>query len=323
MGPFVPAGPKPPSSAASTSDKSEVVRRVERKEKDDDQHKKWHNVRQFVAYVFTLAAFTVLAAPTIISIQLGLDVDAAYWIGRWGLLAIFVPIFLLGQHFYHLWMLAHSSRRRRYIFVFTPVLPAVLFMIIGGTYMSFARHLYGQLKSSDCSGNSPTPAKFWMQEAYDEAHDAYKQCVARLEKENFGEPLRRHPNLQSCQEWETLLENGGGVVPWKGYKISAGTLRQHNPSNNHRWQYLADVEVNHLCGGFCTQGPALFVSYDEVGRVGGSCAQFVAFKFLSIQHWGLVVFAIGLITVCLAIPGYIYSRSFLTTLGYKSAVTIG
>jgi len=296
--------------------------RVQRVEKENDDFRKWHNIRQFIAYMFTLTAFTVLAAPTIISIQLGMDVDASFWIGRWGLLAIAVPIFLLGQHFYHLWMLSNVNYRRRYIFIVVPILPAVLFMIIGGTYMSFARHLYGQLKSEDCSASSPIPAKFWMQQAYDEAHGAYDTCIKRLETENMGEPLRRHPNLQSCMEWEDLMADKSGVVPWKGYKVSPGTLRQHNPSNEHRWQYLANVEVNHLCGGFCTPGPALFVSYDATGRQGGSCSQFVAFRFLSIMHWGIVVFSLGLLVFVLSIPAYISSRSLLTNMGYKSGVTI-
>jgi len=298
---------------------ADMGRRVQQK---DEDFKKWHNVRHFIAYMFTLTAFTILAPPTIISIQLGMDVDARFWIGGWGLMAVFVPIFLFAQHFYHLWMLGDKTRRRRYIFIIVPVVPAVLFMIIGGTYMTFARSLYGQLKSDDCTASSPMPAKFWMQGAYDEAHQAYDQCITRLTAENQGQPLRRHPNLQSCSEWEDLQLGVKGVVPWKGYKTAPGTLRQHNPSNDHRWQYLADVEANHLCGGFCSQGPSLFVSYAHTGRQGGSCAQFVAFRFLSINHWGIVIFAIGLMVLVLSIPAYIFSRSFLTNMGYKSAVTL-
>jgi len=287
----------------------------------DEDSKKWHNVRHFIAYMFTLTSFTVLAAPTILSVQLGMDTDAGFWIGKWGLVALFVPVFLLGQHFYHLWMLNEPTRRRRYIFIIVPVIPAVLFMVIGGMYMSFARNLYGQLKSEDCSATSPTPAKFWMQNAYDEAHEAYDQCLARMQVQNQGQPLRRHPNLQSCSEWDDLMSDRKGVQPWKGYKVSPGTLRQHNPSNTFRWQYLADVEANHMCGGFCTPGPALFVSFAHTGRQGGSCAQFVAFRFLSIMHWGIVIFAIGLLTLVVSIPAYLFSRSFLSNMGYKSAIT--
>jgi len=288
----------------------------------DEDHKKWHNIRQFTAYMFTLTAFTVLAAPTIISIQLGLDVDASYWIGRWGLIALFVPVFLLGQHFYHLWMINNRRERRRYIFFLVPVLPAALFMIIGGTYMSFARNLYGQLKADDCSPSGPTPAKFWMQDAYEEARGAYDQCLTRLRNDNMGAPLRRHPNLQSCTEWTDLFDTQNKrLMPWKGYKVS-GTLRQFNPSNIHRWQYLANVEINHICGGFCKPGPSLFVSYDHTGRQGGSCSQFVAFRFLSIMHWGTVVFTIGLLIVILSIPTYVMSRGFLNSMGYKSAAVI-
>lgn len=301
---------------------ADVGQRVQRVEQDkNDDFKRWHNVRHLIAYIFTLTAFVILAPPTIISIQLGMDVDASFWIGKWGLLAIFVPIFLIGQHLYHLWMLSVPSQRRRYLFIIVPVVPAVLFMVIGGTYMSTARHMYGQLKSNDCSLSGPMPAKQWIQMAYEQAHDAYDQCHARLLSENGGLPLRRHPTLQSCAEWKDLLSNRDGVVPWKGYKVSPGTLRQHNPNNKARWQYLADIEATHMCGGFCKPGPSVFVSYSEVGHQGGSCHQFVAFRFLAIQHWGLVIFAIGFLTLVLSIPAYVFSRGFLTSMGYKSAVT--
>lgn len=292
------------------------------KQAEPDDTKRWHNVRTWIAYMFTTVCSIIFAAPTIISLQLGTDVDAAFWIGQWGLLALAVPIFLVGQHFYHLWMLGARNRRRRYIFVIVPVVPSVLFMIIGGTYMSMGRHLYGQLGSSDCTSNGPLAAKFWMQEAYEEAHAAYKQCLTRLQTENLGYPVRRHPNLQSCDEWPQLLEGQKTLTPWKGYEVSPGTLRAHQPSNSHRWQYLANVEINHLCGGFCKEGPSLFASYDMTGRHGGACFQFVAFRFLSITHWGIVLFSIGLTVLVLAIPIYLSSRSMLNNVGYKSALTL-
>merc|ERR1719478_2094564 len=66
--------------------------------KKEEDFKRWHNVRHFIAYMFTLTAFTILAAPTMICIQLGSDVDAGFWIGKWGLVAFLVPVFLVGQH---------------------------------------------------------------------------------------------------------------------------------------------------------------------------------------------------------------------------------
>jgi len=293
-----------------------LLKRVEQ-----DDFTKWHNLRSFIAYMFTFISFVVLAPATIVSIQLGMDVDASFWIGRWGLLAIAVPIFLLGQHFYHTWMLEHAVRRRRYIFIVVPVLPAVLFMIIGGVYMSSAKHLYGQLKANDCDSTSSLPGKMYMQEAYEEARGAYGQCLLRLKKENMGKPLRNHPVLQSCDEWGDLLSGVEGVVPFKGYKVD-GALRQHSTPNDARWQYLANTELNHLCGGFCKQGPPLFASYDLTGRSGGSCSQFVAFRFLAIWHWATVVFAIGTMVLALSIPTYLSMRPMLTNMGYKSGLAI-
>jgi len=321
--PTIPQYQAEEAGEASLSEPREEPPRVSKTESAQKQTR----VRRFLAYMFTISNFVLMSAPTIISIKLGMDVDASFWIGRYGLLAVAVPIFIIVQHLYHLMMIDHTPSRRRYIFLVVPVVPAVLFMVIGGIYMSESRYLYGQLRSDDCAVNSAMPEKFAMENAYVQAREAYDQCRARLLKQNMGQPLRRHPNLQSCSEWDELLEGSTkGVQPWKGQGISSYsdqlTLRRHNPGHEHRWQYLADVELNHMCGGFCEAGPTLFVSYASTGRQGTSCSQVVAFKFLAIWHWATVVFAIGLVTLVLCIPTYVWSRSYLAALGYKSAVTL-
>merc|ERR1719352_2142955 len=131
-------------------------------------------------------------------------------------------------------MLTDKKKLRRYIFIVVPIFPSVFFMIIGGTYMGFSMSLYGQLKSEDCSASGPTPSKWWLQTAYEEAYDAYGHCLQRLTKENNGFPLRRRPNLQSCNEWEELQVGRHGFTPWKGYKIQGALARPHDPDNLRR-----------------------------------------------------------------------------------------
>jgi len=285
-------------------------------------------IRTMLANGFTLGCMLAFAAPTLITFQLGMDVDATYWIGRWGLLAVGIPIFILIQHAYHLWMIGHKNRMRRYIFIVVPVVPAVFYMVLGLTYFSVARHMYGQLKSADCDANASNtfgPAKALLQASYEEARTAYGQCLTRMQEENLGTPLQRHVTLQQCQEWDQMVyDEPVAVTPFKGYKTSKGKIRvpAHSTLQEKRWQYLANVELTHLCGGFCTPGQPLFANYDSTGRYGGSCSQFVAHRMLTIMHWGQVIFTIGTAILVLSIVIYLNSRTLLTNIGYKSGITI-
>jgi len=282
---------------------------------------KLNGARNFLAYMFTLSAFAIFVAPVVISISLASDYDVNFWIGRWGYLAILVPIFLTGQHLYHLWML-QNNKLTRYLFILTPLLPAALFMFIGGTYMSYGRFLYGQLRSDDCAQSSMLPAKFWLQEAYDEAYNAREKCLVRKKSENFDQPLRRYHTLQSCDEWEVLIKNAKTLSPWKGYKIPENSIRVHDPSNIPRWQYLANSELNHICSSFCSRGPALWTNTQKLGHDGAACAPVIAFRFLSVIQSGLMVFTIGAIVFVLTFPIYFSTRGFLGSMGYSSSTAL-
>jgi len=284
---------------------------------DQDEFAKWHNARQFMAYLFTLVCLAFFGAPTIMSIRLGMDHDVAYWIGGWGIIAITVPIFIAAQHVYHLYIIGEKKLRTRYIFVVVPVVPAVLFMIIGGTYMSQARFLYGQLKADDCAADSGLPAKFHLQQAYELAFAAHAKCLGRLHLANGGQPLRRARALQSCREWDAVRDEAG-QHPWKGYPV--GHTRQI--SKIERFQYLANVEATHLCGGFCKQGPSLWSPFSAMGHEGATCAQVVAFRFLAVAQEGMILFVLGAVVLALSIPAYLLSRSFLSSMGYRSATII-
>jgi len=275
-------------------------------------------LQHFAAYMFTLLCFVIFSAPTIICLQLAQDHDVAYWIGKWGNLAWLVPLFLVGQHLYHTWMITKTERRRRYLFIIVPVVPCILFMFIGGTYMSFSSFLYGQLKSESCSNSDFLAAKYRLQRAYDEARTAWDQCVTRQRAQNGGMPLRRIPLLQACEEWEDMTREDKTPLPWKGHDIPAGDIRPHNPDNNLRWQYLANAELNHVCGGFCESGPSLWVSYRDTGHQGGPCSKYIAFRFLSVQHSATIVFATALTIFVLAFPVYFSARSHLAKMGYLS-----
>merc|ERR1712216_740458 len=112
------------------------------------------------------------------------------------------------------------------------------------------------------------------------------------------------------------MGNRSSIEAWKGYP-----LRHHLKKAPHayssEWKYLASVERNQLCGGFCEPGPMLWTSIEETGRQGGKCAPYVAIKMLVIAHEGGVVMMMGFIILVIAFLLYFALGRWMKRIGFK------
>lgn len=284
--------------------------------------------RAQVPYAVSLSTLCVYAAPTIVAIRLGTDPDAAFWIGRIGLVACLVPVFLAFMHVVHLAELARGRPRRSTLSI-TTIFPGVVLAVIGIVYSSESAFLQSHLLSDDCIARSSQPLseKPRLQAAYVLGLRAYAACQERHFERNDRETLPRspHPTLQQCTQWRTADESltlGEDVVTWKGYvdeqtvaewflgSLGFALLSQNywadRPHRTHtvywrEWDYLAQVEANHVCGGFCEPGPSLFVDYDMSGRQGGKCAPLVGLKFGVVRYQAQLVLWTSVISLILII----------------------
>lgn len=175
---------------------------------------------------FTVGLFIAYAAPTVVAVQLGLDPDAAFWIGRAGLLALALPVLIVALHVLHAlrldWRLrAHS----KWLIMIGGVLPAVLLCFAGAIYSAQGNYLYVHLSSGDCTGFSGMKEKPALQAAYAEALEIYERCNARLVLDNGGVALPRRPLLSACQELMPVVPAAVEVVDPNGsmYYAVAGT----------------------------------------------------------------------------------------------------
>lgn len=296
--------------------------------------------RRIVASGFTMAIFVAFSAPAIVCWHLGNDPDVQYWIGRHGELVVLVPLFLIAVYVAHLNLLRKAERPSKRIFLIPILVLGVFFAYLGGTFLIRSLTLSSALQANDCGGQ--LPEKHELQKAYSLAHLAWNTCVERMAQENGGAPLTFSPVLQSCPEWELMTAPAAGnstdlrgaaskadaeKVPWEAYPLK-GSRRTGveapadplapNPATVERWQYLASVEVNYACGGFCDKSQPLWTHFDQVGRLGGQCANFVGHKFLVVQHHGYVILGTNLAAVLLT--GYLLhaSRTELDALGYDN-----
>lgn len=304
-----------------------------------------------LVYSYFFAIFCLFAPPTILCLQFGVDADVVFWIGRWSLLALLVPIFIFVMFIVHLLMIARGTPHKR-IFLWTVAVPAVFFCVMGGIFMNRGNYLYGQLKSNDCSGGGFLPEKMNLQTAYDEAQAIYGACVNRLYNDNRRQSLPFRPTLWGCEEWGSWQtgqdgpSNGRQVGDYGSDMNSERSEEDRSQTRRRRYTsgddsavdfraarqtpeaesddgavqrqmgYLASVESDHVCGGWCKPGPMLWTSYSEVGRAGGKCSSYVAQKFLIVSHQGTVILFVELLTVILAAVYYMQSSKTFSELGY-------
>ncbi|CAK0862499.1 unnamed protein product [Prorocentrum cordatum] len=223
-----------------------------------------------VPYVVSLSALCVYAAPTIISIRLGTDPDAAFWIGRVGLVACLVPVFLALMHLVHSAELARGRARRSTVSI-TAIVPGVVLAVTGIVYSAESAFLQSHLMSDDCIARSSQPLseKPRLQAAYALGLRAYAACQERHYDDNGREMLPRspHPTLQQCTQWRTADDSlvlGEDLVTWRGY-VDEQTVAEwflgslgfdlvsknywaDRPQREHtyywrEWDYLAQVEA--------------------------------------------------------------------------------
>lgn len=129
-----------------------------------------------------------------------------------------------------------------------------------------------------------------------------------MRREGGLEANFRHVTLPMCKEW-FLNANGTNpsvIIPRSGY--SKERVRD--------FHYLATVEANHVCGGFCLPGPTLWTGFGELGREGSMCAPLVATKFLTIRRRADMIFWTSFINCLILIFSYLYARPLFETLGY-------
>lgn len=285
-----------------------------------------------IALLFTIAGFCGFAAPTILTAMLlAMDPDAAFWIGRYGLLAFLVPVFFLAQHFYHVRAINKHSQdgnplSRKFLLAVV-LIPGAFFCVVGGCYMSQAFYWDQVINTQDCVN----PAKQRLQQSYLQAKELYEKCTSRLVAENNNVPLARKITLPMCEEYfrqwneeeiaQSLATRTLGMTPWKGYPLRDETSLLPKSASlkffeDHRreWNYLAAAEANHVCGGFCEPGPMLW----QTQRPGfiSNCAPYIALKFKVVAYEGELLLIVNLLICTSVLLLFHFARTPLEKLGY-------
>mmetsp|Transcript_75979 Transcript_75979/g.180728 ORF Transcript_75979/g.180728 Transcript_75979/m.180728 type:complete len:355 (+) Transcript_75979:83-1147(+) len=344
-----------PSTAPPDGDEEEVLDEVLdafdfTSLEESDTRKLPENARRSANYMFTIAVCCTYMAPVMIAIHLGSDKDVQYWIGDTGLWASVLPIFFVAAYFYNLRELPRGAPSAFCLLLVT-LIPCVFFAVVGGMYKTSATYLYGQLKAEDCVGGGYFDQKPKLHQSYLLAKDIYARCAHRIFEENDFQPLPRQPTLWDCEEFTTVYDGTSmgdegmatflwkyfptfmeaeeevatAMEPWQGYplKDGSGPKSEHAPEAIERmlatradWEYLAWIEINHLCGGVCEAGPMLWTSFDKAGRQEpGKCAPYLALKFLVVEFEATMIMWTPFIMLLCSLPVLGMLRSAATKSG--------
>mmetsp|Transcript_58640 Transcript_58640/g.168392 ORF Transcript_58640/g.168392 Transcript_58640/m.168392 type:complete len:203 (-) Transcript_58640:52-660(-) len=130
-------------------------------------------------------------------------------------------------------VVTRTAVSRRSAVVMSVVLPVACFLIVAMTYKSAAEDLKNRLWDRDCHS---TPSKYRLEEAWQAANTLHRQCLqdrAARVPEASSEELAASLPLYQCDGYAE------GLATWK-----------------NDWEYLASLEGDHHCAGWCESAPA-------------------------------------------------------------------
>lgn len=288
--------------------------------------------RRSLAYLATLSLLCLYATPVVCALHLGLDADSAFWMGRFGLAAAIVPVYIVAVHVGHLAHLARGGRSRS-AFAWAAIVPAVLLCMIGAAYVVLARQLdLAHFEDrEECAQPDAPPHMLELQAAYDQARAALSDCARRSPHSGL-----QPPTLQLCQEWNgkppptvnvseevwEVLNNPNGTAAMGDAEAWTIFPQRKQTKLRKDWgrelKYLATAEASHACSGFCESGPMLWHAADSVvGFAGQPCAPYIGLKLRNTWGSGAAVVLASIVSCVVFLALLLAAGPLLGRAGYK------
>lgn len=266
--------------------------------------------RQGFAYAVSTGLLMANVAPVAILVQLAMDADVVFWIGRCGLLALVVIPYLVMYYCGFTYKIYQGRSSGRIALLIAMVMPPLLLALLAAPYVISSWYVRTRLSSQDCGqGDWGLSDRGCLQEAYEDARFMYDTCQQRLLEENGGLALPQRALLQTCSEWVEGGYSGLATNPWIHPRWSSPAGK-----HNREMQYLAYAEAKHVCGGFCHRGPMLWNFPEGEGQ--SACAPMIADKFRAVEHLGLQALVASLVVVVLSLVIFSKLQPFLFRLGF-------
>uniref|UniRef100_A0A0G4GHQ7 Tetraspanin n=1 Tax=Chromera velia CCMP2878 TaxID=1169474 RepID=A0A0G4GHQ7_9ALVE len=216
-----------------------------------------------IASLFTAACFAIFLQPLVGSINFVIDHNARYWIGRWPLLVIYLPVLYIVTFFVHL---IRKGKPSRIFIILSIVLSCVTFVAVGVSVYVRTTALAGVMDSTSCPNSGLTSP---LESVKIEATKLYACCL----KKNGDLSLDSECNDNSIATPTTQQHSNILIQDCADY----GDLYN---SKKTELEYLAWLQKTKFCTGFCQPSVRPLFVHQVVNDI--ACGQVVS-SYL--EHW--------------------------------------
>lgn len=218
--------------------------------------------------LFTTFCFGTFITPIILSYHVGRDPQVLFWIGDYINWVIFLPVLYVWAHIYHTMYRVPS----KVVVVICLIGSCIVILVLGEHVLLDAYGRANELTARDCE---TFPRKMQLQRSWEAARTYYANCMTSMAGDlgiSYESAVATY-RIGDCSDYPTQLDQ------------------------NSDWTYLASLEEQHLCAGWCEPGHAIWT----LGTVRDSCSSTVADIMNNKIRWTMLqVVVYTVIVLCLA-----------------------
>lgn len=233
------------------------------------------NVMEMFPSLFTTFCFAVFGTPIVLCHHVGRDPQVLFWIGDYIDWVLFLPLLFVWAHIYHVIFRVPS----KFVMVICLIGSCVVILYACQHVMLDAYDNANAFTAIDCD---TFPQKMELQRSWEAAHTFYDNCMTEMadEMDITYESAATMYRIEDCADYVTQL------------------------GRNPDWGYLAELEEQHLCSGWCERGEAIWTLSETrdscsstVGDIMHSQIRFTMLQVLVYTFVVLFVISVMLVTL--------------------------
>lgn len=187
------------------------------------------DVMEMFPSFFTAFCFAIFVTPIVLCYHIGRDPQVLFWIGDYLNWVLFLPILFVWAYLYHV----ICRRPSKFVMTICLIGSSVVILVLSQHVLLDAYDRANEFTARDCD---TFPRKLELQRSWEAARTFYASCMAETAEElgiGYASAVSTY-RIEDCADYATQLDR--------------------NPD----WGYLAELEEEHYCAGWCERGHAIW-----------------------------------------------------------------